>query len=368
MFQTSATWLRIVLSVAVAGSFSYFITPWVRVLASKIGAIDVPDGNRHIHKKPTPRLGGLAIYFGFLCAVFLFTELTYTLRGILLGSALIVLLGAVDDKRKLGAWTKLLFQIVAAVIAVLHGVTIEMLRDPTSLTESGFLVLGALAVPVSIIWIVGITNSVNLIDGLDGLAAGVSVISSIAMFVVAMLSDEINVALVIAALIGGCLGFLPYNLNPAKIFMGDTGSLMLGYLLATISIVGMFKLYAVFTFIVPVIALALPLFDTAFAIIRRLLNKQSPFCADRRHLHHKLLDIGFTQKQAVAVLYAFSAIMGIFAVFTATRGAVSYVLLAVSAASAVAVGIYIRKTLINNKNGACDSNEQIPGGNTNEKN
>ncbi len=181
--------------------------------------------------------------------------------------------------------------------------------------------------PVTILWIVGITNSVNLIDGLDGLAVGVSTIASTTMFVVALLVSEGNVAVILAALMGACLGFMPYNLNPAKIFMGDTGSLLLGYVLATVSVVGMFKFYAIVTFVVPILALFLPLFDTLCAIVRRLLRGQSPMHPDRGHLHHRLIDMGLSQKQAVAVLYSLSAVLGLCAVVLATSGALRTFLL-----------------------------------------
>ena len=178
--------------------------------------------------------------------------------------------------------------------------------------------LGWLAIPVTVLWIVGITNSVNLIDGLDGLAVGVSTIASTTMFVVALLVSEGNVALLLAALMGACLGFMPYNLNPAKIFMGDTGALLLGYVLSTVSVVGMFKTYALVTFVVPILALFLPLFDTVCAFFRRLLRGQSPMHPDRGHLHHRLIDMGLSQKQAVAILYSVSAVLGLCAVVLAT--------------------------------------------------
>ena len=167
-------------------------------------------------------------------------------------------------------------------------------------------------------WIVGITNAVNLIDGLDGLACGVSTISSMTMLVIALTVAEPDVALLMAALAGGCIGFLPYNLNPAKIFMGDTGSTFLGFILATVSIEGLFKSYAIISFAVPFLMLGLPIFDTCFAILRRVSHGQSPMSPDRGHIHHRLIDMGFNQKQAVAVLYVISAILGLSAVVLTT--------------------------------------------------
>jgi UDP-GlcNAc:undecaprenyl-phosphate GlcNAc-1-phosphate transferase len=193
---------------------------------------------------------------------------------------------------------------------------------------------------------VGVTNAVNLIDGLDGLACGVSAIASLTMFVVALLVSESNVAVALAALMGACLGFLPYNMNPAKIFMGDMGALLLGYVLATTSAIGMFKFYAVVTFIVPLLALALPLLDTAFAIVRRLLKGQSPFSPDRGHFHHRLVDMGLSQKQAVAIMYAMSAMLGLCAVVVVSTGAVRICLLVLAAFVALAIGKFITDAFI----------------------
>ena len=204
------------------------------------------------------------------------------------------------------------------MIAVAHGVVIEFFSNPIIFSNKELLVLGWLAIPVTVLWIVGITNSVNLIDGLDGLAVGVSTIASTTMFVVALLVSEGNVALLLAALMGACVGFMPYNLNPAKIFMGDTGALLLGYVLSTVSVVGMFKTYALVTFVVPILALFLPLFDTVCAFFRRILRGQSPMHPDRGHLHHRLIDMGLSQKQAVAILYSLSAVLGLCAVVLAT--------------------------------------------------
>lgn len=345
MFLNTAVWIRIVLAVAISFAISFAATPAVKTFAQKVGAMDVPTEIRRVHDHPIPRMGGLAIFLGFLLSVVLFADITRQVRGILLGAVVIVACGAIDDVVSLRAWTKLLIQIAAAVIAVFHGVVIEVLRNPVVFGEDGALILGALSIPVTILWIVGITNSVNLIDGLDGLAVGVSTISSMTMFVVALLVSEGNIAVILAALMGACIGFMPYNLNPAKIFMGDTGALMLGYVLSTVSAIGMFKFYAVVTFVVPILALALPLFDTTFAFFRRIVHGQSPMTPDRGHLHHRLIDMGLTQKQAVAILYSVSAILGLCAVVLATSGSVRLWLFLFAVAAAIVVGVYIRRTL-----------------------
>ena len=342
-------WKSILLALAVAFVISFAVTPVVSSFAKKVGAIDVPDHKRHIHSHPIPRMGGLAIFIGFLLAVLLFAQITPQVRGILLGAILIVVVGAIDDVMNLNAWLKFSIQILAAVIAVLSGVIINVVSNPLLITSEQAVTIGILAVPVTILWIVGVTNSVNLIDGLDGLACGVSAIAAMSMLVVSLLVSDanINVAVILAALVGGCLGFIPYNLNPAKIFMGDTGALMLGYIMATVSVIGMFKFYAIVTFVLPVLALAVPLSDTIFAFTRRILRGQSPFHADRGHFHHKLLDMGLNQKQAVAVLYAVSAILGLAAVLLTSTGIMRVIVAVIAFAIAVFVWLFVFR---NNKN------------------
>jgi len=327
MLQDTALWLRLLLALAVAFAISFGATPIVKSFAEKVGAMDVPGEARRMHDHPIPRMGGLAIFLGFILSVVLFVPLTRELRGILLGAVVIVTVGAIDDLVSLSAWKKLLVQIVAAVIPVLHGVVIRVVMNPNLFSENEALFLGSLGVPLTILWIVGITNSVNLIDGLDGLAVGVSTLSSLTILVVSLLVSEANVALILAGLAGACIGFLPYNTNPAKIFMGDTGALLLGYILSTVSVLGMFKFYALVTFAVPVLALAVPLCDTTFAFLRRLLRGQNPMKPDRGHFHHRLIDMGLSQKQAVAILYAVSALLGLAAVVLATSGWVRILLL-----------------------------------------
>lgn len=345
MFLNTELWLRALLAIAVGFAVSFASTPIVKTFAQKVGAIDVPKDARRVHDHPIPRMGGLAIFLGFILSVVLFVDITRQVRGILLGAVLIVACGAIDDIISLRAWVKLIIQIIAAIVAVAHGVVIEVLMNPNIFSENEALILGVLAVPVTILWIVGITNSVNLIDGLDGLAVGVSTISCVTILVVALLVSEPNVALIVAALAGACIGFMPYNLNPARIFMGDTGSLLLGYVLATVSVLGLFKFYAIVTFVVPVLALAVPLSDTLFAFCRRILHGQSPFHADRGHFHHKLMDLGLNQKQAVAILYAISATLGLAAVVLTTKGTIRIALLILALLIGFVVCAFIRKSV-----------------------
>lgn len=332
----------IIAAFAVAAVLSYFFTPPVKNFAHKVGAIDVPKDARRMHKKPIPRLGGLAIYGGFLCSILIFGQLDETMLCVLLGAAIIVALGIFDDVLALGAKLKFVVQIVAAAIPVcISDLQIGLFTNLNPLSDTPFVHLGILAVPATIIWIVGITNAVNLIDGLDGLAVGVSSIAAITMLAVALLTGNMPIAITMAALAGACIGFMPYNLNPAKIFMGDTGSTFLGYMLATVSIMGLFKFYAVISFAVPFLILGLPIFDTANAIIRRVAAGRSPMSPDRGHVHHKLIDMGFNQKQAVAILYAISATLGLTAVVLTSSGEVKAIVLLLAVLAAILVGACI---------------------------
>lgn len=345
----------IIAAFAVAAVLSYFFTPPVKNFAHKVGAIDVPKDARRMHKKPIPRLGGLAIYGGFLCSILIFGQLDETMLCVLLGAAIIVALGIFDDVLALGAKLKFVVQIVAAAIPVCIGdLQIGLFTNLNPLSDTPFVHLGILAVPATIIWIVGITNAVNLIDGLDGLAVGVSSIAAITMLAVALLTGNMPIAITMAALAGACIGFMPYNLNPAKIFMGDTGSTFLGYMLATVSIMGLFKFYAVISFAVPFLILGLPIFDTANAIIRRVAAGRSPMSPDRGHVHHKLIDMGFNQKQAVAVLYVISAILGLSAVVLTTTNVVRamVVLMALCVAGGMAAKLYLDRMNHRDQDGA----------------
>ena len=333
MLQNSTLTGYVVLALLTALVVSFLLTPAVKSFAYKVGAVDVPKDARRMHKVPIPRLGGLAIFMGFMVSILLFANVMEDrqMRGILLGAVVIVILGVVDDITPLPAKLKFVVQILAAILPVSHGVVIRAISNPNLFSPNPYWQMGnVVSVVITILWIVGITNSVNLIDGLDGLANGVSAISATTMLVLALLVSKAQVAIVMAALVGACIGFMPYNMNPAKIFMGDTGSMCLGYILAVTSIQGLFKFYAVISFAVPFILLGLPIFDTAFAIIRRLAHGQSPLQADRGHVHHRLIDLGFDQKQSVAILYAFSAVLGLTAVLLATTNEAKLVILALA--------------------------------------
>lgn len=289
---------------------AYTLTPPVRVLAFMIKAIDVPLDDRRMHTRPIPRVGGLAIFLGFTLTTMLFCHYNTTLLTVWIGGAAIVLLGMLDDIYRLPAWSKFIVQLLVAAFAVGNGLTIDHIN-----LGGEYILLGVWKYPVTIFWIVGLTNAINFMDGLDGLACGISAISSISLTLVLLLSGDMTNAFITGILAASCLGFLPYNANPARIFMGDTGALFLGYTMAVMSVQGVFKLHAMLAFLVPLALFALPLGDTAFAILRRICAGRSPFSADRGHLHHRLVDLGFTQKESVKILYALCAMMGLIAVF-----------------------------------------------------
>lgn len=288
-----------------AGALTYLFTPVVRLMAIRLGLLK-PPGERDVHQQPVPHLGGIALVIGALGAIALLAPHTASMAGILWGGLLIALLGLIDDLRGLPAWAKLLGQVTVAIFATRHGITIQAITNPFG----GLIGTGWAAGPLTVFWLVAVMNTVNLIDGLDGLAAGLSGIASLTLLIVALRQGELAVALLAAAVGGSAFAFLRYNFNPAKIFMGDTGSLFLGYLLGSISVIGMLKDATTFALAVPILALGIPIFDTGFAIVRRLVNHRPIGEADRGHLHHRLLDLGLSQRQAVLLLYGVSLFLG----------------------------------------------------------
>lgn len=299
----------------IAFLISLGVTPFVRKLAFKIGAVDVPKEERKIHNKPMPRMGGFAIFIAFVFGLVISKgAITTTERGIIIGATVIVIGGILDDVMDLKPKSKLAFQVLAAVILIFHGIYINSITNPFSSLSDGFININIFAIPMTIIWVVGITNALNLIDGLDGLAAGVGFIASVTIYMVAILAERNSVATLTAILAGSILGFLPHNFNPASIFMGDTGSQLLGFLLAAISMEGAVKSATTFVIVVPILALGLPIYDTLFAVIRRKVNGKSIMEADRGHLHHRLLDLGLSQRQSVIIMYLISACLGAIAI------------------------------------------------------
>ena len=293
----------------IAGLISFIMTPLVIKIAHRFGAIDIPKDDRRMHKKPMPLWGGIAIFTGFFVSMFLFSNIsTIKLIGLFVASVVVLITGMIDDIKPLGAKAKLLMQVVAAFILVKSGFEINYFSD--FFGDQGYIFLSNMSLPISIIWIVGVTNTVNLIDGLDGLAAGISAIAAVTLSYIAIINHRYDAAMITLILAGSSIGFLPYNFNPAKIFMGDAGALFLGLVLAAISVEGALKGATALTVVVPILALGVPIFDTAFAIIRRLINKRPIMEADKGHLHHRLMSIGMGQRKTVLSMYLISALLG----------------------------------------------------------
>lgn len=348
------------ISFTLAFIVAFSATPVAKRLAFKIGAVDVPKDDRRMHKQPIARLGGFAIIAGFFVSI-LFSIITSKLlntstaivfdkqfSGLIIGGTIIAILGVIDDIKDLSAKLKFPIQIVAALIVAVTGTRIDFVTNPFS--DIGISTFGPwISYPLTIFWIVGITNAINFIDGLDGLAAGVSSIASLSLFFVSVMRPDPDIATgVLAALLAGAaLGFLPYNFNPAKIFMGDTGATFLGFMLGSISIQGTYKSYTAIAIAVPILVLALPLFDTLFAILRRIASGKSPMTADRGHLHHRLVDMGLTQRQSVLVIYVTSAALGLCAVVLDYKGPISAIILVIAVAVFV-IGGSMYMTEMNN--------------------
>ncbi|MBO9599003.1 MAG: undecaprenyl/decaprenyl-phosphate alpha-N-acetylglucosaminyl 1-phosphate transferase [Cohnella sp.] len=306
---------------AIALALALVLTPLVKKFAVRIGAIDVPN-HRKVHTRIMPRMGGLAIYASFTVGLLLLmpwlpegtlSHHDRSLIGALLtGGTLIVLLGALDDKFELSAKLKFLVQIAAACIVVFgFDVKINLLNVPFG---DAMQPLGEwISIPLTIFWIVGVTNAINLIDGLDGLAAGVSAIAIGTILVMGIIMGNSAVILLSTVLLGGIIGFLFFNFHPAKIFMGDSGSLFLGFALATLSMLG-FKQITVVSFVTPLLIIGVPLSDTFFAIVRRWIQKKPIFAPDKGHLHHCLQQLGFSHRTTVLIIYGIAAFFGTCAV------------------------------------------------------
>ncbi len=286
--------------------------PFTIKFAKKKGFLDVPKDNRRVHKKPIPVGGGIAMVISVSILMLFFLPINKGLVMTIIASLIIAISGLYDDKKGLSPKLKFIFQILAAVILIIAGMKIEFVTNPFD-SNDALLILNMLSIPVTIFWVCGITNTINLIDGLDGLASGVSMICAISMFFITYNMGRYDVSLVCALVAGACLGFLPFNFNPAKIFMGDTGALYLGFMLSYISISGFLKQAAILMIFVPVLILGVPVFDTAFAMVRRKLSGKSMVEADKGHLHHRLLKMGLNQRQTVVILYSISAIFGLLA-------------------------------------------------------
>ena len=343
-------WGDIAIAFVLAFVVAFVTTPYTIKIARKVGAVDIPKDERRMHKKSMPRFGGPAVILGFLVStiyllivmsmehtinLFNFEQYGKKLLGFLIGIGIITAFCVVDDIKSIKPIVKLLGQLLAAIAAVIAGIRIDGITLPfLNFPEMHQIT----SIILTIAWIIIVTNAINLIDGLDGLSSGISVISAVSLLIIFVLNGSSMISIIlIAALAGALVGFLPFNYSPAKTFIGDTGANFLGYSLAIISILGSAKTYTAAVIVLPLIVLGLPIFDTLFAIVRRIIRGKSIkaiFKADKGHLHHKLIARGYSQKQAVLILYGISAIFGMFAVILCDSGiwkALSFLLIVIVA-------------------------------------
>ena len=321
-------WHDICIGIA-ALVLALIFVPLAMKLAYKIGAVDKPNA-RKVHTKIMPRMGGLGIYLAYIIVVLATQKMNMQLAGLLLGSTILVVLGIFDDMKDLNAKFKLLIQVLAAVIVMAFGVRIEFM---TNVFGGGAIYLDILSLPITLLWIVGITNAINLIDGLDGLAGGIATIAALSMAVVGWIYGQYLMASMAIILAGATMGFLRYNFHPAKVFMGDTGSLFLGFNLSVLAIMGVAKSVTFISLAAPVLVLGVPIFDTFFAILRRKMNHKPIFAADKDHLHHRLLGMGFSHRKTVLIIYAISfflALSAILITYLSTAEAVAVVAIVLS--------------------------------------
>ncbi len=358
-------WGDIAIAFLLAIVTSFVATPYTIKLAKKVNAIDMPS-DRRVNKKPIPRIGGIAIILGFLVSsIYLIITMSIEqkidleqsnygmkLLGFLIGIIIIAISALTDDIKDLKPWQKLIMQTIAASIVYFFGIKIDVINNFEIPAIWSFL--------LTVGWIVGLTNAMNLIDGLDGLSSGISLISCLALLIIfaTNYSPAISIVL-ITALAGGIIGFAPFNIYPAKTFMGDVGAQFLGFALSIISILGVAKTVTLVVLIAPVLVLGLPIFDTLFAIFRRIKKGKSIkaiFKADRGHLHHRLMDAGFTQSQSVTILYGASAAMGMLAIILINEGVQKAVSFALVLVVIIAIGY---KGLKNYKNDLIEENIRL---------
>lgn len=314
-------------ALVIAAIVSFVTTPLVRRLALHVGVLDTVD-ERRMHKVPTPRIGGIAVYLGFSTALFATVGFAlqtqnfahgpddvHTILGLLFGGTLILCIGIWDDIMTMRPRTKLLAQVVVALVSMGYGFVIPGIANP--LNHNIWLAIPLwIGIPLTLVWYVGMMNAINFIDGLDGLLSGVTAIAGLALFAIAAAHAHYIEALILIALVGGSLGFLPHNFNPAKIFLGDSGALFVGYVFATVSIVTTSKVAVAISLIIPLVALGLPIADTAVAIVRRTLAGRSIAEPDRGHFHHMLvLQLGLPVRKAVLLIYAVTFALGVTAFF-----------------------------------------------------
>jgi UDP-GlcNAc:undecaprenyl-phosphate/decaprenyl-phosphate GlcNAc-1-phosphate transferase len=305
MWNTLTDHLEVVYGAALALVIVILLTPAVGGMARMLGVVDQP-GTRRLNRNAVPRLGGLALFFGIFVPALAFLPLGRETRGLLLGAAVATLVGAIDDFRGLVWWEKLGGQIAAAAIPTGFGIWVQNFTFPLVGVHE---LPGWVGVPLTILWIVAIMNMVNFLDGLDGLAAGVCGISGFTFCLIALSLGRPEPAILAAIVFGACLGFLRHNFYPARIFMGDSGALLLGFTLGALAIQGLLKTAAVATLLFPLLVLAIPILDTSFVVAKRIKYGQPVYGADRTHLHHRFLNIGYSQKRAALTMWAWCAVL-----------------------------------------------------------
>lgn len=364
-------WGDIAIAFMIAFLTAFMATPHTINLARRVGAVDTPKDARRINKITMPRLGGLAVIAGFFLSV-IYLLITMTIENTIdleqdnyinkliafvIGALIIGIVCFIDDVKGVPAIIKLIAQIASALVVAKSGIIIDTLEVPYIYMSDFWDIFNFI---ITVLWIVGITNAMNLIDGLDGLSTGISLISCLSLLIIFSLNGSPLISIVLITALGGALcGFLPYNFNPAKTFIGDTGSNFLGYCLSIISILGIAKTYTAIVIVAPLLVLALPIFDTIWAIIRRIVhgkNLKAVFQPDTGHLHHKMLKKGFTQKQAVLIMYGISAIFGMFAIILLDSGIWKALSFAVIVIIIIACGYkeFFKQKLLNN-----DSEENL---------
>lgn len=325
---------------------AFLVTPIIKQLAIKLDAVDRPDNIRKTHINVRASMGGLAIFIGTAFGILYIQPVSEQMVGIIIGAIIITITGLLDDRYELNPLMKLIGQILAAFAAVYGGVRITLITLPII----GVIEFNDLAsYIITIFWIIAVVNAINLIDGLDGLAGGISAIALTTMLVIAWIDGRLLVVQLALILISSIIGFLFHNFYPAKIFMGDTGALFLGYAISVISVIGLFKNVAIFSFIIPIIIIAVPVIDTILAIIRRIINRQGIGTADKEHIHYKLIKMGYTHKQTVLILYGFSAFFGIIAIIlSSTALQIIFVMICLIIAVQLILLILLKKNMTNN--------------------
>ena len=318
MLGTNFYLIRIIEALAISIVVAFVTAPLSIRIAHKLGVIDRPKDARRVHKKPIPRFGGMSIFLGSMAAMLIPAGMNDRIRIAMIGGLLMYLLGIADDIKNLKPAFKFLGQFLIASIVYALGIRITFISNyfGASVTDShaNVILSAGVAYFITVLWIVGITNAVNLMDGLDGLAAGSVAIMSLCLAYVAYIHGvrlgSMPVCIALVAVAGGCIGFLPYNFSPAKTFMGDGGALYLGYMIAVLSVISPLKRATVVGALIPMLTLAVPIFDTAFAMLRRMLRHESIMKADKGHLHHHLMAAGFGQRRSVLIMYGIVGIMG----------------------------------------------------------